>query len=173
MAGWHLAVGPFSLNIVDVVVLAIAVLAAVVGSVKGFAREFSSRVGLLVGAIIALYFSNLGTPIILNTFDISLFWATVIAFVAFFVGGFVVVMVIGFLLEKTLTALKLGWLDKILGFVLGIVEFGVVLALLLFLAKNQKVVNVDDYVNKSIILTKVIGPLSEKTITFAKGLLNG
>jgi membrane protein required for colicin V production len=171
MASWHFVVGQWSFNIVDIVILAITVLVAVVASIKGFAREFSSRVGILAGAIIALYFSNIGVNKILETFEISLLWATVISFVVFFVGGFIVVMILGYLLEKTLTALKLGWLDKILGFLLGIVEFGVVLAILLFLAKGQEVVNVDNYVDNSLILTKIISPVSEYTIAFVKRFL--
>lgn len=171
MAGWGFALGPYVFNVVDVVIVSIAFLAAVVGAVRGFAMEFSSRAGFLVGFVIALIFARLGASLVVETFDLPLLWATLISFTVFFIVGYIIMMIVGSLLDRTLEAMGLDWLDRLLGLVLGVIEVFVVVAFIIYLLELQKVIDVSSYLNPSVITSKLIKPLTPRGIDLVKGLL--
>ncbi len=171
MAAWGLSLGPYVFNIVDVAIVAIAFFAAVAGAVRGFALEFSSRAGFLVGFVIALVFSHLGANLVLDTFSLPLFWSTLIAFIVFFIIGYLLVMAVGSLLDRTLDAMGLEWLDRLLGLVLGVIEVFVVVAFIIYLLDLQKVIDLSAYMNPSVITTRLLRPLTPKGIELVKGLL--
>jgi membrane protein required for colicin V production len=170
MANWQFTVAHFVFNIVDIVILALAFLAAVVGATKGFAREFSARAGFLVGLFVALQFTTLATSLVVNTFDLPLLWSTLIAFIILFAIGYIVIMIIGSLLEKTLHALKLAWLDHLLGLALGVVELLAVVALIVYLLELQNVINLGSYFDNSLFVQMLIKPLTAKGLDLIKGL---
>ncbi|MGI6466383.1 MAG: CvpA family protein [Sphaerochaetaceae bacterium] len=169
MESWFLAIGPYNFNIVDLIIIGIAFLAAVVGSVRGFAREFSSRAGFLIGIIIALYFAKNVQTLIIKNFDLPLIWSTLIAFLVLFAAGYLIIMIIGNLLEKTLDALGLKWLDRFLGLVLGVVELLIVVGLVVYLLNLQSVVNLRPYLDNSVIVKHLVNPLTTKSTTLIKG----
>lgn len=171
MAEWSLALGPYVFNIVDVLIVVLAFMGAVVGTVKGFAVEFSVRAGFLVGLIVALIFTKPGTNVIVDTFDPPIFWATLIAFIILFIIGYLVMMMVGSLLGRTLDALKLNWLDRLLGLLLGIVEVLVLVALFVYLLELQHTVDLSAYFDFSVINNEVFKPLTPKGVELVKELL--
>ena len=171
MAEWGFALGPYVFNLVDVIIVLIAFMAAVVGTVRGFALEFSSRAGFLVGFVIALLFAQLGSNFLLERFDLPLLVATLIAFVILFIIGYILMMMVGSLLDKTLDALGLDWLDRLLGLVLGIIEVVVVVAFIIYLLELQRVVDLSAYLEPSVITTKLIKPLTPVGLNWVKGIL--
>ena len=171
MMDWGIPIGSYVFNIVDVVIVVLAFMAAVVGSVRGFALEFSSRVGFLIGLVVALFFVREGSILLLDTFDLSLFWAVFIAFVILFIIGYLLMMALGSLLDKTLDALKLEWLDRLLGFFLGIVEMLVLAAFIIYVLELQKVVDVSPYLDPSVITERFLKPIAPKGIELVKGIL--
>lgn len=171
MAEWGFALGPYVFNIVDVIIVVIAFMAAVVGTVRGFALEFSSRAGFLVGFVVALLFSRLGASLFMENFDLPPLVATLIAFVILFLIGYILMMMVGSLLDKTLDALGLDWLDRLLGLVLGVIEVFVVVAFLVYLLELQQVVDVSAYFEPSVLTTKLIKPLTPVGLNLVKGML--
>lgn len=171
MNEWGFLVGSYMVNIVDVVIVIIALLAAVTGVVRGFAMKFSSRAGFLIGLLIALLFARLGAKLIVDTFDLQLLWSTLIAFILLFIVGYILIMLVGSLLDRTLDALGLDWLDRLLGSMLGVVEVFVVIAFIIYLFELQKVVDVSTYLDRSIITTKFIKPLTPVGLAWIKGLV--
>jgi membrane protein required for colicin V production len=171
MTEWGFALGPYVFNVVDVIIVVIAFMAAVVGTVRGFALEFSSRAGFLIGFVIALLFSRLVSSLLMENFDLPPLVATLIAFVILFIIGYILMMMVGSLLDKTLDALGLDWLDRLLGLVLGVVEVFVVVAFLVYLLELQQVVDVSAYLNPSVLTTKLIKPLTPVGVDLVKGIL--
>jgi membrane protein required for colicin V production len=150
MSEWGLALGPYVFNLVDVVIVVIAFLAAVVGSIRGFALEFSSRAGFLVGFVVALMFSRLGSSLLEDTFELPLLATTLIAFVILFLIGYLLMMMVGSLLDRTLDALGLEWLDRL---------------------EIQSVVDLSAYLDPSVITNQVIKPLTPVGMDLVKGIL--
>jgi membrane protein required for colicin V production len=170
MAEWGLTIGSYVFNIVDVAIVVLAFMGAVMGSVKGFAMEFSARAGFLVGIAIALVFAKLGSDIVMENLGLPLLWSTLIAFVVLFIIGYLVMMLLGTLLDKTLDALMLDWLDRLLGFFLGIAEVLVVVAFLIYMLQIQNVVDLSQYFTKSVIFENILKPIAPKGLEFMKGL---
>ena len=171
MAAWGFALGPYVFNLVDVIIMVLAFMAAVVGAVRGFALEFSSRAGFLVGFVVALLFTRLGVNLFNETFDLNLLVSTLIVFVVLFIIGYIAMMMVGSLLDRTLDALGLEWLDRFLGLLLGVVEVAVVVAFVMYLLELQQVVDVSQYTDASVINQKLIRPLTPSVLTLIKGIL--
>ncbi|MHC1693246.1 MAG: CvpA family protein [Sphaerochaetaceae bacterium] len=171
MADWGITIGSYVFNIVDVIIVALAFMGAVAGGIRGFAMEFSSRAGFLIGLMVALVFTKTGTPIIVDTFGIPLFWCTLIAFTILFIIGYLLMMMAGTLLDKTLDALRLDWLDRLLGFFLGIAEILVLVAFIIYVLDLQQVIDVSQYIDSSVISERIIRPLTPKGVELVKGIL--
>lgn len=171
MAEWGFSIGAYALNIVDVLILIIALLAAVTGVTQGFTMKFSSRVGFLVGFLVALLFASLGSKLIIDTFDLPLLWSTLIAFILLFIIGYVLMMLVGSLLDRTLDALHLDWLDRLLGLVLGIIEAFIMVSFIIYLLELQKVIDVSIYFERSVLTMKIIKPLTPVGLAWVKGIL--
>lgn len=172
MSEWGFALGPYVFNVVDVIIVVLAFMAAIVGAVRGFALEFSSRIGFLVGFVVALLFTQLGTSILADTFDtLPLLVSTLIAFVIFFIVGYLAMMFVGSLLDKTLDALGLEWLDRSLGMLLGVVEVAIVVAFIVYLLELQQVIDLSGYIDPSVITTRILKPLTPKGIALLKDLV--
>lgn len=171
MADWGVSLGPYVFNVVDVIIVSIAFLSAVVGAVRGFAMEFSSRAGFLVGFVVALVFARLGAALVVDTFGLPFLWATLIAFIVFFIIGYLLMMAVGSMLDKTLDTMGLDWLDRLLGLFLGVVEVFVVVAFIIYLLDLQKVIDLSAYLDPSVLTTKLLRPLTPKGIEIVKGLL--
>jgi membrane protein required for colicin V production len=171
MAEWSFSLGSLTFNMVDVIIIALAGMSAIVGAVRGFALEFSARAGFLVGFVVALIFSQLGANLIGETFDVPLLVATLIAFVILFIIGYAAMMIVGSLLDKTLDALGLDWLDRLLGLFLGVIEVGVVVAFVVYILELQQVIDLSAYIDPSIITTRLIKPLTPKGLELVKGIV--
>jgi len=171
MVDWGFSIGSYVFNIVDIAILALAFMGAVVGSVRGFAMEFSARAGFLVGIVIAVVFAKLGAGLVMDNLGLPVLWSTMIAFVVLFIIGYLVMMMLGTLLDKTLDALMLDWLDRLLGFFLGIAEVLVVVAFLIYMLQLQSVVDLSAYFTKSVIFENILKPIAPKSLELMKGLL--
>ncbi len=171
MIDWGFTIGSYVFNIIDVTIVVFAFMGAVVGSARGFAMAFSARVGFLIGIIIALFFTRLGAALIMENFDLPIIWSTLIAFVVLFIIGYVAMMFVGTLLDKTLDALMLDWLDRLLGFFLGIVETLVVMAFIIYVLQLQPVVDMSPYFSNSVIFENILKPIASKGVEFMKELL--
>lgn len=171
MADWSISLGSLVLNGVDVIIIVLAIIGAVAGAARGFAREFSARAGFLIGFLVALLFSKVSAPLLVDTFSLPVFWATFIAFIVLFVIGYLLVMFIGSLLDRALDALHLDWLNRLLGFLLGVVEMLILVAFIIYLLELQQVIDVSVYLDPSTITTKVLRPLIPKGVEMVKELL--
>jgi uncharacterized membrane protein required for colicin V production len=80
-------------------------------------------------------------------------------------------MMVGSLLDRTLDALGLEWLDRLLGLFLGVVEVVVVVAFLIYLLEIQSVVDLSAYLDPSVITNQVIKPLTPVGMDLVKGML--
>jgi membrane protein required for colicin V production len=171
MAEWSFSIGAASFNLVDIIIVVILLVTTIMATVRGFALTFSKRLSFFVGLGLALLFASRLATVLIDTFEIPLLWATLIAFVAIFIVVYLVIMLFGRLLSKALEAIHLSFLDKILGAALGVVEAFVIVATIVYLIGLQNVINVDPYLSGSFFVTKVVAPLTPIGMGWVKGLL--
>ncbi|NCB01618.1 MAG: CvpA family protein [Spirochaetia bacterium] len=171
MNEWSLAIGIYNITVIDIIIIVLLIIGAVLGAVKGFAREASTRFGFIVAVFVAFLFTELGSTLIINTFNLPLLWSSFIAFLLIFIVAYTIMLTIGTLLEKTLETIKLGWLDSLLGLVLGFVEMFLAVTFIIYILDMQNVIDVYQYLSKSEIFTRIIEPNVPKGIEFLKGVI--
>jgi len=119
------------MNWLDILLIIVLLVFVILGFRQGIIRGALLLAGMVIGALVAGYFYiDLGDWLpISNTTT-----ARIVAFLIIFGIILILAMIAAFMLRKAATALKLGFLDKLLGalfgFVAGAVITGVVLALL-------------------------------------------
>jgi membrane protein required for colicin V production len=116
------------MNWLDIVIIAVAVLLGIVGLRQGIIRTVFGIAGLIVGIIIAgCYYSELAALL----FPAGAPWAEIAAYAIILIATLIVAGVIGHLLARLIQFAALGWLDRLVGCVLGVFIGGLLCAAVL------------------------------------------
>lgn len=115
----------------DILILAFILFLAVRGVIRGFVIEV---IGLL-GIVLAFLFSfMIYTPMLTLTTAAGLSGdaASVTAYVLGFIIIYVIIIILGHLLHKTISVIHLGWLNRLIGFLFGGLKGTVIAGLILW-----------------------------------------
>ena len=123
------------MNYLDVIIGLILLLFAYKGKKKGLIVEAFSLAAFLIGIYGAMYLSDITAKGLAKIIDAPQEIMTIIAFIITFIILAILVTFIGKLISKIVEALFLGFIDKIGGFVFGIVK-GALLVSILILVLN-------------------------------------
>ena len=104
------------MNWVDIVIIAGAVLFGLLGLRQGFIKALFGILGLIVGIVLAGHFYQ---PLALKFSSEGAAWAGIAAYAIILVVTVIAAGVAGWFVAKTVHALLFGWLDRLLGFILG------------------------------------------------------
>ena len=104
------------MNWVDIVIIAGAVLFGLLGLRQGFIKALFGILGLIVGIVLAGHFYQ---PLALKFSSEGAAWAGIAAYAIILVVTVIAAGVAGWFVAKTVHALLFGWLDRMLGFILG------------------------------------------------------
>ncbi|MFA6706458.1 MAG: CvpA family protein [Sphaerochaetaceae bacterium] len=160
MAEWGFEIGSIWFNAVDILMVACVLIGAIAGAVRSFSIEFSSRAGFLVGLALAIAFTRSGSTIIIDKVALSLLPSTLIAFLILFTVGYLVTMLLGKGLDALLDALHLGFIDRLLGLILGMCEILIVISAIVFILDLQSLFDLSQLLNKSYFTVHLIRPLA-------------
>jgi len=116
------------LNWVDLVILGAVTVAVVAGIFRGAVRTVFSAAGIVAGFLVASRESG-AVGVLLQTF-VRPELAAVLGFVAVFFGIAVAFTLAGVLFRKVLSGLMLGWLDRLAGAALGLLQAAIALGVL-------------------------------------------
>lgn len=136
---------------IDIAALILTLVLAYKARQQGLLTSLTRLTGLVIGIIIAVKMGyGVGNSLV-NQFDISQQLANIIAHIIVFVLVILVAQIIGYLLRSVVHAVKLGWLDKIGGILLGVLKSAIIISFLfwILLALPSKTLG-DDIQNKSI-----------------------
>lgn len=120
-------------NFLDLIIGLPIVLMAISGFRNGFIKEIASLVALLLGLYFAIYFSDVVADWLLQYFDISHRWLFIVAFILTFIVVVLLVSLIGKLLSKIASLAALGFLNRFIGLVFGILKGIVIMSALIML----------------------------------------
>ena len=123
----------FRMNVFDIIVLVCLLVALCIGIKKGLISQVVSLVALCLGVWLSVKFCPqlsvwLGSWLTLDATVLK-----VIAFILIFIGTTLALRLVGWILEKVVKVVLLGWLNRLLGAVLSIVECLLVLCLVLMI----------------------------------------
>ncbi len=121
------------MNIVDIIIVVILLLGLVNGFRRGLFIEITSLLGLILGVYGAIHFSYYLANILQSRVD----WDTSLIQIVAFSGTFLVIMValvlLGKLLTKIAETIMLGFFNKLLGALFGILKIGLILSVVLII----------------------------------------
>lgn len=128
------------MNIIDIIICAIAAVALFKGFRDGLVRQVGGIAGLLLGIFLASKFSSLLSTYLHQWINASEQVVKSISFVVIIIAVVVLMNLLGILLEKILKVATLGWLNRLLGMVLSVAAAALVLGVLF---------NLVDFINES------------------------
>ena len=129
------------MNTIDIVLAILLIFGTIKGFMKGLFIEITTLVGLVLGVYGAIHFSYfLG-----NFLKDSVTWDESMIQVVAFAGTFLIILIALVLLGKALTkiadTIALGFFNKILGAIFGLLKYALILSIVL---------TVYDHINRSI-----------------------
>ena len=141
------------MNWLDIVIIVVVALLGLVGLRQGMIRTVFGIAGLIGGIFLAgRYHDELAALL----FPSGAAWSNIAAYAIIAIATLVVAGVIGWLIAKLVSFVALGWLDKLVGCVLG-----VVIGCLLFAAIMAIVVKyypgMEATINQSVIARFLVG----------------
>jgi len=110
------------MNWLDAIIVVILILSLVTGFINGLVKEVASLAALILGIWGAIRFSTFTAEKLYDYFDMTGRYVGVIAFLITF--GIIVVIIhfIGILADKIVSAASLGFINRILGIVFGLIK---------------------------------------------------
>ena len=114
----------------DIIILVVLGAGAIVGFSKGFLKQLASLLGLVAGLLIAkALYATVAERVFLPLTD-SLTVAQGIAFVVIWLAVPLAFLLLASLLTKAMEAVSLGWVNRLLGVVLGALKAALLVSLL-------------------------------------------
>jgi|GEM_PF-595996 len=119
------------LNWLDLIILALICLSALLGFMRGFVGWALAIVGVLAAIVLAfLFYNTAGEFFIRHRVVADKSVATIGGFILVFLGSYVVLVIIGWVVKLIVKALSLRWLDMIAGGLAGVIS-GILLSAVL------------------------------------------
>ncbi|MCC8187100.1 MAG: CvpA family protein [Bacteroides sp.] len=133
------------MNGLDVVILIVIAIGALMGLMKGFLRQLASILGLVIGLLAArmLYMplAEKLSPVLTD----SMTTAQILSFLAIWAIVPILFTLVAFLLSHALDLIALGWINRLLGMVLGAVKYALFIMLVIhildYLDEEDKVIS--------------------------------
>ncbi len=113
------------MNAFDMIILAILAFFVVRGVLRGFLRETVGLVGLVLGLILAIRYLDVATALLGQIIAWPVSVLSVVAFVIVFGTVVVLFQIVIAVLVKFLRAVRLRWVDRLAGGVVGLIKGGI------------------------------------------------
>jgi len=151
------------MNILDIIIIIIMVISICYSTYRGFIRDIFSLLGLAAGFITASQFYLAGGKYLQQWFDNPAI-SNIVSFIAILIGVTFTVSLLGTLARRTIRAVSLGWLDRLLGACFGFFKGLLIICTLLmilvaFLPPQKKILTESKFSPRVITLSKVLTSL--------------
>jgi membrane protein required for colicin V production len=110
------------MNWIDAIIVIILILSLVSGFINGLIKEVASLAALILGIWGAIKFSTFTAEKLYDYFDLTGRYVGVVAFIITFGVIVVIIHFIGILADKIADAASLGFLNRLLGIVFGLLK---------------------------------------------------
>jgi membrane protein required for colicin V production len=143
------------LSWIDILIVAIFIIAAVTGYREGFLMELFSLLALLLGVLGS--FKLLGWAIVFlnDQFDIDEKYLPYVAFAVVFILIVIAVRLLGNMIKFSIDRTFLGRVDQIAGCFLGVIRSAFILSVLLWLADSFRIQLPEKWTDDSWLLPKI------------------
>ena len=138
------------MNFADLLFLLIALFFVIKGFFRGFISEFMSMAALILGLIAALAFQNQVASLLKDMIKSDTF-RPLVAFFLIFIGTYIIVKLLELLLHNAIEAIRMNSLDRLLGFVWGLLETSVIILIVVFLIYRFKFKAGMSFLDESVV----------------------
>ncbi len=121
------------MNVLDYIVLALLLLFVIQGIRKGFIISLATLVAFALGIWVAVHFSNYLDKILTNTLHPSATWLPILSFTITFLGIVILVLLVAKAVEKLVSLVGMGLLNRAAGAVFGLIKGVLFLSVLIFI----------------------------------------
>ncbi|MDX9907641.1 MAG: CvpA family protein [Bacteroidales bacterium] len=132
------------MTLLDFIVLLPVVWLCIRGFIKGLIIELATLAGMALGILAAYYFAADLQALMQDYFSLSENGTRIVAYILIFLVVLLIVWIIGKLVEKSVDLMAMGWLNKLLGAIVGIIKGVVIVCVALYLVEKydtrQKVI---------------------------------
>ncbi len=141
------------ISIFDLIICSLVIILGAKGVINGFIKEIFGLIGIIGGVILAVKFADFGGEYISNNFykiD-SLSAKYFLGFLAILFVFWIICVLIGFLMSKLVNFSGLGFLDRLLGFLIGSSKIFLVFSIIIVVISQIKILNTNlkPYFDKS------------------------
>jgi len=127
------------MNYLDIILVIPLLWGLYKGVSKGIIKELASLMALIIGIYGAVHFADSIQPYIKSSLSIESSFLPILSFAITFIGIVLVVRVIGFIVDKIIKLVALGFISRVLGGVFGVLKTAYIISALLL------IVNTFDY----------------------------
>ena len=138
------------MNFADLLFLLIALFFCIKGFFRGFISEFMSMAALILGLVAALVFQNQVASLLKDMIKSDTF-RPLAAFFLLFIGTYILVKVLELVLHNAIEAIRMNSLDRLLGFVWGLLETSVIILIVVFLIYRFKFKAGISFLDESVV----------------------
>lgn len=118
-------------NVIDIIILICCIPALVQGFRKGFISQAVSLVSLVLGAWLAFKFSEPVGEWIKTMADVNGVILQVLSFTLIFLVVYLVLLLLGKIIQSLVKVVMLGWLDKLLGVFFALLKMLLIIGLII------------------------------------------
>ena len=150
------------MTILDIILAALLCIGLVRGFLKGFFVEVASLIALIAGIYGAIHFSYYVADLLMDHVEWNEKTINITAFAITFIIIVLLVALAGKALTKLANFAALGFLNKLLGGVFGLLKIGLILSILLIIFEkmNNTITFVDEEHTRDSILYKPVKSLA-------------
>lgn len=156
---WGITLGNTYFNSLDIIIFCLSLIGGIGGAFEGFAKTFTSKVGIIAGIIVGAMFTKSISSVLIKQFPLNSLVAALIGFMIAFAIGYWLLLWFGSFISKLMDNLGIGVIDALLGFAFGIVITFAVCAGIIYLFSFQHLVDISSLINKSYLYQNLVLPL--------------
>jgi len=121
------------MNWIDLIIVVLLIFSVISGFTNGLVKEVASLAGLILGIWGAIKFSAFTAEKLYDWFDMTGQYVGIIAFFVTFCVIIVIIHFIGIIADKIVDAVSLGFLNRILGMLFGLIKSVLILSVVFVL----------------------------------------
>lgn len=161
------------MNILDIIILICLIPAVIQGLRKGFISQVISIISLIAGIWASVRFADLASQWLSQYISASEQVMKITAFILIMVVVFIVLALIGKLLEATIKLVMLGWINRLLGMIFSLVKCILILglAVLAFNSLNDTFGFVKPEQLSGSVLYPIIKDIADSVFPYLKSFL--
>lgn len=151
-----------TIGVLDIIIAIIFVASGIVVAMTGFFKELGAKASYFVGFLFSMMFTNRLSALVIESIGIK--EGLVVVFVTYlvlFYVGFFACRMLASVLTKATDTIGLTFLNRGLGFLLGIIEAFVCITFVLWVLQYQTLINVSAILESSFLYNNVFTRIYE------------